>query len=139
MNHQPKPTTTPTSTTGLALTLPPAFEAFYLLHHPHYLTYAQAQLPPWLAHDAVRAAFGNLILNWTTLLTTINPAAHAWDHLSHEVRTRALATTTPGRAFEDDIRILTEIGFTSEATATMTGRDLSKIRYLTRTTTHPAP
>ncbi|MFF0216100.1 hypothetical protein [Streptomyces vinaceus] len=138
MNPPPKPTpasTSPTSAASVALALPPAFEAFYLLHHPHYLTYAQAQLPPRLARDAVRAAFGHLILNWTTLLGTTNPAAHAWDHLSHEVRTRSLATLHPGPAFEDDIRILARIGFTPETTAEVTGRDPSKIRYLSRDTT----
>ncbi|MEU4970023.1 hypothetical protein [Streptomyces smyrnaeus] len=56
------------------ITLPPAFEAFCLLHHDTYQRYAHLHGAP----EAVPRAFGDLATQWQTLLTRRDLTAHAW-------------------------------------------------------------
>ncbi|MGP8298330.1 hypothetical protein ACTPOK_10345 [Streptomyces inhibens] len=116
------------------LALPPAFEAFYAMQRAPYLAYAQAHLPPRLAATVVSETFATLVNNWHSLVGSINPTADAWDHLSHQVRQRA--TRLPLTAdLRYDALVLAALGYTPTDSADITGRDPSKIRYLTRTAT----
>ncbi|WCD90550.1 hypothetical protein KPP03845_106978 [Streptomyces xanthophaeus] len=142
MNPTPY-TASPADLPGVAL--PPAFEAFYALHQARYLTYARAQLPPGPAVEAVRTAFGALVIGWSAVVGSPNPTARAWDFLSYEVRRRDLRRSArPADAscvLHEDVRVLAALGFTPETSADITGRDPSKIRYLaarSTTCTHPA-
>ncbi|MFF2927189.1 hypothetical protein ACFVTP_33095 [Streptomyces celluloflavus] len=117
-----------------ALALPPAFEAFYTLHCTPYHAYAHAHLPPGIASTVVKKAFGTLVTNWNTLVSSLNPTADAWDHLSHEVRHRAMPLPiTTDCILRYDVLVLAALGYTPTASADITGRDPSKIRYLTST------
>ncbi|ATW46705.1 hypothetical protein [Streptomyces peucetius] len=123
-----------TSTPSLAL--PPAFEAFYALHQPAYLAYARLHLPDAAADSVVQKTFGTLVANWTALVSSLNPTADAWDHLSHAVRTRAKPLNiTADNALHYDLQVLARLGYTPTVSAEVTGRHPSKIRYLTRTAT----
>lgn len=137
MNPTPH-TASPADLPGVAL--PPAFEAFYTLHQARYLSYARAQLPPHLAVEAVRSAFGSLVVGWSAVVGSPNPTARAWDFVSYEVRSRTTPHTATSCVLHEDVRVLAALGFTPEASADITGRDPSKIRYLARSTTctHPA-
>ncbi|ARF59090.1 hypothetical protein [Streptomyces gilvosporeus] len=123
---------------------PPAFEAFRTLHRAPYLAYARAHLPAALAAAVVTETFATLARHWQTLVSSVNPTADAWDHLSHEVRRHAtpLPLTTPlttDCVLRYDALVLAALGYGPTATAAVTGRDPDKIRCLTRTTATPAP
>ncbi|MFC8914880.1 hypothetical protein ACFT5C_03830 [Streptomyces sp. NPDC057116] len=117
-----------------ALDLPPAFEAFYRLHHAPYLAYAEAHLDNDLATIAVRGAFGDLATHWSHILSRINPTAEAWDHFTRWLgsRTRPLPLDA-GFGLQYQAVVLYHIaGYPITATAEATGQDPSKIRYLLR-------
>ncbi|MEU9490054.1 hypothetical protein AB0D83_41665 [Streptomyces decoyicus] len=123
-----------------ALALPPAFEAFYALHYAPYLDYAQAHLSLAEATTCINTVFGTLISRWDTLVGSYNPTAEAWDHLSRQVRQSTPRLAMPGdRALHYDIQVLATLGYTAATIAAITGRDPSKIRYLSRTSATPAP
>ncbi|MCF3171740.1 hypothetical protein IPZ61_00010 [Streptomyces sioyaensis] len=120
-----------------ALVLPPAFEAFYALHYAPYLDYAQAHLSLAEATTCINTVFGTLISRWDTLVGSYNPTAEAWDHLSRQVRQSTPLLSMPGdRTLHYDVQqVLATLGYT----AAITGRDPSKIRYLSRTSATHAP
>lgn len=130
------PHTSPATPT---LALPPAFEAFYALHYP-YLDYARAHLTLPEATTCINTVFGTLISRWDTLVGSSNPIAEAWDHLSCHVRQRTPhSPVSRDRTLHHDVRILTHLGYAATAIAAITGRDPSKIRYLSRTSAMPPP
>lgn len=116
----------------------PAFEAFYTLHHTPYLDYARAHLPLAEATTFINLVFGTLISRWDTLVGSLNPTAQAWDHLSCQVRQSTPLLPIPSDCpLHYDVRVLTTLGYTATAIAAITGRDPSKIRYLSRTSATP--
>ncbi|QIK04722.1 hypothetical protein G7Z12_37640 [Streptomyces sp. ID38640] len=130
-------THTPTPPTP-ALMLPPAFEAFYTLQHTPYLAYAHAHLPPDQATTVVQKAFGTLATHWSQLVSSSNPTADAWDHLSHQVRRHAAPLPlTTDCVLRYDVLVLAALGYTPTDSAGITGRHPSKIHYLTHTATTP--
>ncbi|MGG7568741.1 hypothetical protein [Streptomyces sirii] len=123
-----------------ALALPPAFEAFYALHYTPYLDYARAHLTLAEATACINTVFGTLISRWDTLVGSSNPTAEAWDYLSRQVRqSTPLLPMSSDRTLHHDVRVLTTLGYTAADIAAITGRDPSKIRYLSRSSTTPTP
>jgi hypothetical protein len=79
----------------------------------------------------VQETFGLLVLNWTKIVSSLNPTADAWDHLSHTVRTRAEPLgIRADSTLHYDVQVLAHLGYTPAASAEVTGRDPSKVRYL---------
>ncbi|MFF7415772.1 hypothetical protein [Streptomyces lydicus] len=131
------PYTSPATPT---LALPPAFEAFYALHYPSYFDYARVHLTPAEATTCINTVFGTLISRWDTLVGSLNPTAEAWDHLSCQVRERTpYSPISRDRTLHYDVRILTGLGYAATVIAAITGRDASKIRYLSRTSATSPP
>ena len=134
LRHRPY-TTHPPNTRALtppALALPPAFQAFYALHHARYLAYAQAHLDASEAEVAVRDAFGNLVTHWPSIVSQPNPTAHAWQQLADRVHSQSTRLPIPARSpLHYDALILHQmLGYSVKDTADATGQDPSKIRYL---------
>lgn len=100
----PSPPPLPDASTP-ALTLPPAFEAFYATHVRCYQAYAHAHFTHRDTADAfVRTAFGDLLAHWSALVATLNPSAEAWNRYSAHIcrhapslplRTEAPCNTRP--------------------------------------------
>ncbi|MEV6549674.1 sigma-70 family RNA polymerase sigma factor [Streptomyces sp. NPDC051597] len=62
--------------------LPVDFSAFHHMHRPVYLRWAQTVLNHRAdAEEAVDAAFEQLLMIWTVVLSKENPAAYAWSVL----------------------------------------------------------
>lgn len=128
------PTQHPTPASPV-LALPPAFEAFYALQHPAYLAFAGAHFPRAEATAFTSTVFGALITRWDTLVGSFNPTADAWDCLSLRLRHHAPLLPIPSQSpLHYDVLVLTALGYTAAATAAITGREPSKIRYLTHST-----
>ncbi len=131
MPTEPSPPPDARAATPLALTLPPAFQAFYTLHHARYLAYAQAHLHTSEAEAAVRETFGNLATHWPYIVSQPNPAAHSWQRLTDHVHSRSPRLPIPARSpLHYDALILQMLGYSVKDTADATGQDPSKIRYL---------
>lgn len=115
-----------------ALTLPPAFQAFYALHHARYLAYAQAHLNTTEAEAAVREAFGNLVTHWPYIVRQSNPTAHAWQRLVDHVHSRSPRLPLPARSPLHYATLILHrmLGYSVKDTADATGQDPGKIRYL---------
>ncbi|MFE3770809.1 hypothetical protein [Streptomyces sp. NPDC059122] len=129
------PTQQPTPASPV-LALPPAFEAFYALQYPSYLAFAGAHFPLAEATAFTSTVFGALITRWDTLVGSFNPTADAWDCLSLRLRHHApLLPILSQSPLHYDVLVLTALGYTAAATAAVTGREPSKIRYLTHSTT----
>ncbi|MEU7644794.1 hypothetical protein [Streptomyces huasconensis] len=115
------------------LRLPPAFEAFYTLHHDIYLTYARAHLPAEAAERAVREAFAVLAAHWPYIVSRFSPAAYAWDQLvaCTRSRTRPLVAV-PSQAQYDVVVLGRILGYPEETIAAVLGYELCTVRYLLR-------
>ncbi|MEU5810702.1 hypothetical protein [Streptomyces sp. NPDC047718] len=108
---------------------PPALQAFIDLQHRHYLAYARTLLPADQALTAVITVLTRLAAAWNSLVTEANPTAHAWDELTRTVHSH----TSQPPDLRDDLATLASLGYGPHACARITGRDLGKIHYLTRT------
>ncbi|MFE0764167.1 hypothetical protein [Streptomyces smyrnaeus] len=106
------------------ITLPPAFEAFCLLHHSTYQRYARLHGTP----EAVSRAFGDLATQWQTLLTRRDLTAHAWQTFTRYIPRPALRTAAcPGQY--DALVLHHQLGCTPAHIAETLGADLPTIRW----------
>ncbi|MEU8776506.1 hypothetical protein [Streptomyces sp. NPDC048606] len=122
-------TTTIAITTDTTLNL--AYQAFLTLQHPHYHAYAHARLAPARAEEALHDTFDTLATHWTALVCGTDLTARAWDELTHQVQTRTGRHRHPTRnTLQDDLEILTELGYTPTHCADITGRDPAHIHAL---------
>ncbi|MFI6055969.1 hypothetical protein ACIBCO_38590 [Streptomyces violascens] len=131
----PSPPPLPDAST-LALTLPPAFEAFYATHVRCYQAYAHAHFTHRDTADAVvRAAFGDLLAHWSALVATLNPSAEAWNRYSAHICRHApsLPLRTEARLQYQAVVLHHIAGCSIDATAATTGEDPSKIRHMLNT------
>ncbi|MFE7311923.1 hypothetical protein ACFU7T_02230 [Streptomyces sp. NPDC057555] len=127
-----------------AVTLPPAFEAFYALHCARYLGYALAHVAePW-ASRAVGEAMGEVAIRWADIVRCPNPAACAWALVRTRIRRRSGGTGAgvegavlchPSRsglrrsALRYDAFVLHEVlGHSLEDTAEAMGEEISRVR-----------
>ncbi|GGT64424.1 hypothetical protein [Streptomyces purpureus] len=135
----PLPLASPSTGQAPALRLPPAFEAFYGLHHARYLAYARAHLDAPAAATAVREAFGDLVTHWSDIVSRLNPTAEAWDHFTRwlNARTRPLPLHADVGLQYQAVVLHHIAGCSITATADATGQDPSKIRYLLGSWTKP--
>ncbi|WP_438289591.1 hypothetical protein [Streptomyces sp. HUAS TT7] len=118
-----------------ALTLPPAFEAFYATHLRCYQAYAHAHLARAdTAEAVVRTAFGDLLAHWSAIVAALNPTAEAWARYSAHIRrhARSLPLQTDSRLQYQAV-VLRAVGCSVDDTAATTGEDPSKIRHLLQT------
>ncbi|MET8021179.1 hypothetical protein [Streptomyces decoyicus] len=97
-------------------------------------------MPPDQATTVVQITFGTLATHWSQLVSSSNPTADAWDHLSHQVRQHAAPLPlTTDCVLRYDVLVLAALGYTSTDSAGITGRHPSKIHYLTHAATTPTP
>ena len=119
-----------------ALTLPPAFEAFYATHLRCYQAYAHAHLTHTdTAEAVVRTAFGDLLAHWSAIVAALNPTAEAWNRYSAHIRrhARSLPLRTDSRLQYQAVVLHHTVGCSIDDTAATTGADPSKIRHLLQT------
>ncbi|EST18202.1 hypothetical protein [Streptomyces niveus] len=115
------------------ITLPADFRAFHAIHRRAYLAYADAHTPTG-GDDLVRGAFGHLAVHWSTLLTSPNPTATAWDHAAAHIARRTprlpLRTASP---LHYQLTVLHQLANLSVTTAAdTTGCDHATARCLLR-------
>ncbi|RPK32199.1 hypothetical protein EES39_39365 [Streptomyces sp. ADI92-24] len=123
----------PLSGTGPDITLPAEFCAFHAIHQRAYLAYADAHTPTG-GDDLVRGAFGYLAVHWSTLLSSPNPTATAWDHVAAHVarRTPRLPLRTAS-SLHYQLTVLHHLANLSVTTAaSTTGCDHATARCLLR-------
>lgn len=126
-----------------SLTLPDTFLAFHTLHQPHYLTYAQARLHSHDdALDVVQTTFGDLAITWLQILSSPNPAAHAWTVLTDHVQSRVARRrrhATPRlpvvppllcRRTRQDVDLLRGLGCSDEVISMLIGASVGTVRSL---------
>lgn len=123
----------PFTETSPDITLPAEFRAFHDLHQHAYLAYATAHTPTGANH-LVRDTFGHLAVHWSTLLTSPNPTATAWDHVAAHIARHTsrlpLHTTSP---LHYQLTVLHHLaGLSITATADTTGREHGTARCLLR-------
>ncbi|MER8233241.1 hypothetical protein [Streptomyces sp. NPDC094049] len=114
------------------LLLPPALEAFHILHNDVYSAYAHAHLPEDAAATAVRTTFRALNANWPYLLDQPNLTALAWEELvlRSQSRRHPLPLANTSNPLQYDAVVLTQLGLTPQHIADATGQHISTIRYL---------
>ncbi|MGW7603213.1 hypothetical protein [Streptomyces antimycoticus] len=112
--------------------MPPAFQAFYALHHARYSAYAQAHLTTSEAEAVVGETFGNLVTHWPYIVSRPNPTAHAWQQLVDHVHSRSPRLPLPARSPLHYATLILHhiLGYPIKDTADATGQEPSKIRYL---------
>ncbi|MFE3527019.1 hypothetical protein ACFXOD_36705 [Streptomyces sp. NPDC059161] len=124
-----------------ALTLPPAFEAFYATHLRCYQAYAHAHFAQRDAADAaLRAAFGDLLAHWSAIVATLNPTTEAWNRYTTNIgrHTPSLPLHTEARLQYHAVVLHHIAGCSIDDTAATTGEDPSKIRHLLHTWPGPS-
>ncbi|MFD3486530.1 hypothetical protein [Streptomyces sp. NPDC058665] len=128
-----RPRPYPLSDTGPDITLPAEFRAFHALHERAYRAYAAAHTPAG-GDDLVRGAFGRLAVHWSTLLSSPNPTATAWDHVAEHIARRTsrlpLRTASPLHYHLTVLHHLADLSVTTAADTT--GRDHATARCLLR-------
>ncbi|MDT0307970.1 sigma-70 region 4 domain-containing protein [Streptomyces sp. DSM 44917] len=110
--------------------LPPDREAFRALHLAHYLGYARLHLPGAAAEEAVAAVFEHLFARWHSVLSTPNPAAHAWALLTARTRARPLPLPTLSPAQYDVFVLHHLLGCPVPEVATALGERPGTVRSL---------
>ena len=145
MPRTPAPRTTPSAEPRLdaarppteRLRLPPAFEAFYTLHHDVYLAYARAHMGPESAENALREAFGILAVHWPYIVSRFGPAAYAGDQLVACTRSRACPLLAASSRAQYDAVVLSRIlGYPDHTIAAVLGYELGTVRYLQQSWPH---
>ncbi|WP_079179257.1 hypothetical protein [Streptomyces venezuelae] len=118
--------------TPVGLLVPPALEAFHILHSDVYSAYAHVHLAADAADKAVRSTFRVLASHWSYLLDQPDLTALAWEELVLHSQSRRCPL--PGVATDDplqyDALVLTDLGLGPRAIADITGQYVSTIRYL---------
>ncbi|MGW6880211.1 hypothetical protein ACWGEU_08085 [Streptomyces goshikiensis] len=111
-----------------------AFQAFEDQRRRHYLTYARSLLTADEADNAVRSTFTALAIEWTTVVTSPDPAVRAWDQFITQIY-----TLTPGGPPPPDngITALADLGFTPQTCADITGRDIAQVHALLHPSARP--
>ncbi|APE26817.1 hypothetical protein vnz_37175 (plasmid) [Streptomyces venezuelae] len=116
----------------MGLLVPPALEAFHILHSDVYSAYAHVHLAADAADKAVRSTFRVLASHWSYLLDQPDLTALAWEELVLHSQSRRCPL--PGVATDDplqyDALVLTDLGLGPRAIADITGQYVSTIRYL---------
>ncbi|ANZ20365.1 hypothetical protein SNOUR_35685 [Streptomyces noursei ATCC 11455] len=128
-----------------AVTLPPAFEAFYALHCGRYLDYALAHAAEPAASRILGEAMGEVAIRWADIVRRPNPAACAWTLVSTRIRQRGGGpdpTLEEGalrhraqpalrhHVLEYDAFVLHEVlGYSVEDAAEAMGEEVSRVRY----------
>jgi hypothetical protein len=106
------------------IVLPPAFEAFCLLHHDTYRRYAHFHGCP----GAVARAFGDLATQWQSLLTRRDLTARAWRTFTRHIPEHpAVPAAHAGRY--DALVLHHRLGCTPAHVSETMGVDLHTVRW----------